>query len=282
MGCKALSVEDEVFLLTLYRLEPSTSLACYVKVLFEKKGTKVSPATLSRWFNMRFPFKGKKVKTCNVPLDKFKPANILRWKEYILEIKDFAPHRLKFGDEKHIKGGDLYGTVRVDPLTGETPSNKTDGDFRNTYTVIGLCGIDCRVQPVEYTINKYTNDSVAFNDFIDKALVKGFLVPGDVLILDNAAIHVKGESTNLFDFLWDNFEILLICLPTRAPELNPIELLWNALNGRLPYHEYLNGKPNKDAVAIAAGEILDAVTHAEVAKYYRHCGYVPKEAQFGM
>jgi hypothetical protein len=72
-----------------------------------------------------------------------------------------------------------------------TLSHKTDGDFRITYTVIGICGIDCRVQPVEYTINKYTNDSTAFNDFIDKALVKGFLVPGDVLILDNAAIHVK-------------------------------------------------------------------------------------------
>jgi transposase len=281
MGCKALSVEDEVFLLTLYRLEPSTSLACYVKVLFEKKGTKVSPATLSRWFNMRFPFKGKKVKTCNVPLDKFKPANILRWKEYILEIKDFAPHRLKFGDEKHIKGGDLYGTVRVDPLTGETPSNKTDGDFRNTYTVIGLCGIDCRVQPVEYTINKHCNDSTAFNEFIDNAIIKGFLLPGDVLILDNAAIHVKGESTNLFDFLWDNFEILLICLPTRAPELNPIELLWNTLNGRLPYHQFLGGgRPSKDAVAIAAGEILDAVSHNEIAKYFQHCGYIPQDAQF--
>jgi hypothetical protein len=66
MGSKSLSLEDEIFLLTLYRLQPSTSLARYVKVLFEEKGTKVSPATLSRWFNTRFPFKGKKVKTCNV------------------------------------------------------------------------------------------------------------------------------------------------------------------------------------------------------------------------
>jgi hypothetical protein len=125
MGSKSLSLEDEIFLLTLYRLQPATSLNAYVKALFQKKGTKVSRATLSRWLLTRFPFKGKKVKTCNVPLDKFKPENILRWKEYILEIEAFEPHRLKFGDEKHIKGADLYGTVRVDPLTGETPSNKT-------------------------------------------------------------------------------------------------------------------------------------------------------------
>jgi hypothetical protein len=69
MGSKSLSLEDELFLLTLYRLAPSTSLAGYVKVLYEKKGTKVSPATLSRWFNTRFPFKGKKVKTNKAPLE---------------------------------------------------------------------------------------------------------------------------------------------------------------------------------------------------------------------
>jgi transposase len=150
--------------------------------------------------------------------------------------------------------------------------------------VIGICGIDYRVLPVEcqYVINKHCNDSTSFCEFIDKALVKGFLLPGDVLILDNAAIHNKGESSNLFEFLWDNFQVLLISFPTRAPELNPIELLWNALNGRLPYHEYLDGKPNKDAVATAASEILDAVTHCEVAKYYQHCEYIPKEEQFGM
>jgi transposase len=283
MGSKSLSTEDEIFLLTLYRLEPSTSLNRYVQALFQKKGTKVSRSTISRWFNTRFPFKGKKVKTCNVPLDKFKRSNILRWKEYILEIEEFAPHRLKFGDEKHIKGADLYGKVRIDPITGERPSHKTDGDFRNTYTIIGMCGIDCRVQPVEYVINKHCNDSTAFCEFIDKAIIKGFLLEGDVLVLDNAAIHNKADSTNLFEFLWDNFGILLISLPTRAPELNPIELLWNTLNGRLPYHQYLGGggRPSKDAVAIAAGEILDAVTHKEIAKYYQHCGYIPKDAQFG-
>jgi hypothetical protein len=46
----------------------------------------------------------------------------------------------------------------------------------------------------------------------------------------------------------------------------------------LPYHQYRDGRPNKDAVVIAASEILDAVTHCEVAKYYQHCGYLPKDA----
>jgi hypothetical protein len=49
MGSKSLSLEDELFLLSLYRLQPSTSLNAYVKALFDMKGTKVSRATLSRW-----------------------------------------------------------------------------------------------------------------------------------------------------------------------------------------------------------------------------------------
>jgi hypothetical protein len=48
MGSKSLSLEDGLFLLTLYRLQPSTSLKAFVKVLYEEKGTKVSPSTLSR------------------------------------------------------------------------------------------------------------------------------------------------------------------------------------------------------------------------------------------
>lgn len=59
MGSKALSKEDEAFLISLQQQEPSTSLNGYKKLLFEQRGTNVSRSTLSRWFMVR---KGKKVK----------------------------------------------------------------------------------------------------------------------------------------------------------------------------------------------------------------------------
>jgi hypothetical protein len=136
-----------------------------------------------------------------------------------------------------------------------------------------------QVSAREYVINKYTHDSTAFCKFVDRAIAKKFLLPGDILVLDNAAIHTSGASTNLFEFLC-SYNILLIALPMRAPELNPIELLWNTLTQCLPYHEFSSSGPNKDGVAIAASGIMDAMSHAEVAKYYQHCGYIPKDTQF--
>jgi hypothetical protein len=67
--------------------------------------------------------------------------------------------------------------------------------------VVAICSVDCRSQPVEYAINTYTNDSTAFCEFVDRAIVKKFLLPGDILVFDNAAIHTSGASTNLFEFL---------------------------------------------------------------------------------
>jgi hypothetical protein len=50
-------------------------------------------------------------------------------------------------------------------------------------------------------------------------------VRGDVLVMDNVAIHHYHESSVLEDVLWNEFEIAIIFLSTQARELNPIKLL---------------------------------------------------------
>jgi transposase len=74
---------------------------------------------------------------------------------------------------------------------------------------------------------------VAFMAFVRWLIVLGWLQEGDVICLDNARIHTGGEAVVLEGLLW-NYErdgrrlrILTVFLPTRAPELNPIELVFH-------------------------------------------------------
>jgi len=187
-----------------------------------QRGTIVSESTISRWFLTHFPFKGSFRKPNLVLIDKFKPNNVLRAKDYIDFVKNIDAFRLKFGDEKHLKGSELFCTKgRRNPLTGEIPSVSTSSEFRNTYSIIGFCGIDPRTLPMSYVINEMSNDSNDFSFAVEDAIATGFLQRWDVLVLDNASMHIAGENDVLQDWLWNALSpwdgqplrILLVLLP---------------------------------------------------------------------
>ena len=280
IGAKTLDAEDEQVLLGVYYDNPKSLLLMYQAALFQQNGTLVSKATLSGWFKTRFPHSMTFRKTNKVPIDKFKPENALRIHEYLLTICLFIdqPHRLKFGDEKPLKGADLFNRkARKDPFTGLVPATIVDSDFRNTYNIIGFCGIDIRCPAVDFYIvgEDETTTAATFMAAIESTVAKGFLVAGDILILDNAAIHLYRESQGLFNFLWSR-GILLITLPTRVPELNPIELNWNTLIQRLRAL-CITVTGGRHSIVEFTSYILSTMTHHEVSKYYAHCGYLAKE-----
>ena len=84
-------------------------------------------------------------------------------------------------------------------------------------------------------------------------------------MLDNAAIHDGKEKTVLGEWLWTNFEIYVLFLPPRSPELNPIELVWGILVQRLrvvPLDELR--KIGAHSSAIKSKHILAEITHRDV------------------
>jgi transposase len=124
-----------------------------------------------------------------------------------------------------------------------------------------------------------TNDAANFSDQIVMAIHLCWLLPGDVLVLDNAAIHNGGDNSDLENWLWQNFRIYLIYLPARTPEWNPIELVWNILVQRLNVFCLSAAKQigGKHSLVVATMIVLNAITHKEVRGCYRTCGYgVPK------
>ena len=276
VGVHVLDDVDDVVLFMLYQQEPGRSKASYVAWLERYTGTRVSEATISRWFNHAFPIKGSLVKANVVPRDKFRPANLLKAREYLTTISFFHPERLKFGDEKLLKGAEVYcRQTRRNVVTGEVPANLVNSDFRNTYVIIGFCGVDPAVTPLRYNITDTSNNSVSFGRAVESAVASGFLKGGDVLVLDNAPMHQGGENTDLDEYLWTNHRIWLLTLPTRTPEWNPIKQAWKVLVRRLKKvpMAVLRGI-NNHAPAHAAADVLSKITHDEVRSMYRRCGLI--------
>ena len=274
-GSKTLDDLDEFALHLLHLQAPCCSLSGYCHELESVTGTVVSDSTISRWFAKGFPIAGNLRKPNLIPKDKFKPENLARAKECISIVLKICPCRLKFGDEKLLKGTEIFcRSVRRDVLTGEVPNTLAESDFRNTHTIIGFCSIDRRAGAFSHVIHDGTNDADAFFDALLAAIHSGFLSHGDFLVLDNAAIHFQGENDGLEDWLWSRCGIWVLSLPTRSPELNPIELLWRSLSiclKQCPLH-LLNSC--KNAVAHAAHEHMSNIQHKAAEAVYHIADYL--------
>jgi hypothetical protein len=106
---------------------------------------------------------------------------------------------------------------------------------------------------------------------IEAAIAMRFLRAGDVLVLDNAANHTGKGNTVLEDWLWEDHSVLVLFLPARAPEWNPIELMWNCLTQRMKYLD-LSVFTGSHRVVAAAATILDSITHEENYQFYEKSG----------
>lgn len=89
--------------------------------------------------------------------------------------------------------------------------------------------------------------------------------------MDNAAIHFKGGNVGLVEWLWENHHVAVIPLPTRSPELNPMELVWRSLTMKI---RSIRVSANNHATAIAATNILNNMSHKSTEETYRQCGYI--------
>lgn len=68
-----------------------------------------------------------------------------------------------------------------------------------------------------------------------------------------------------------NHGIAIIPLPTRSPELNPMERVWRSLTMKIRSIRVNSGS---HSTAKAAHQILIDMTHRSVEATYRECGYI--------
>jgi transposase len=277
-----LSTVHEMFLLSLRTLDPSRPLYSYVNKLNTHFGKLVSYQSVSDWFDKRWDHQGNLLRANLVPLDKWKTINKIRYYEFVQKLRIYSDHsKFNFIDEKHIYNKDMYPTkVRRDPLDGKLPGIHVSGNFREAYNIMAIISPNPdKPHPIDYTIGEENGTSEAFVGFMTYLIAKRFLRHNEFVVMDNAAIHYQRNATVIEDMLWETIvdgrplHILVIQLPTRSPELNPIELVFHILARRIRSFRYRTARPCNKAVLHRAAQVMDDMTYALILRCCAHCGY---------
>jgi transposase len=276
---------EELFLLALRAEKPARPNRDYIANLATYYGTIVSSTFISEWFKTRFDHKGSFRKPNLVPLDKFRRENVIRFVEYKLKCQLLFDHsKFCFIDEKHLVNSDsVPKKLRSCPISGRMEFIPVSGDFRETYNLIAcISGDPLKAKPIVYTMGKDNGTAAAFVSFCQMMVVSGWLRHDDIIVMDNAAIHTGGESEELERFFWETviegrpLHVLVIYLPTRSPELNPIELVFHIFARRvISYrlrHDCPGGPVDRDIIRFGS-DVLNDITYATILKCYQHCGY---------
>jgi transposase len=107
-------------------------------------------------------------------------------------------------------------------------------------------------------------DKASFRAYVEQVLVPT-LRPGDVVVLDNLAVHKQPEVRAAIEAVGAHLRFL----PPYSPDFNPIEQAFAKLKAFLRAARPRSYDQVTKLMAIA----LERFTPIECANYIRHCGY---------
>jgi transposase len=103
----------------------------------------------------------------------------------------------------------------------------------------------------------------AFAAYVEQSLLPT-LVPGQIVILDNLAVHKSPRARALIEGAGCEVPVL----PSYSPDFNPIELAFAKIK------QTLRGAAERtfSGLVAATGPALEAVTPADARGFFTHCG----------
>lgn len=145
---------------------------------------------------------------------------------------------------------------RGERLIGRVPH----GHWKTTTLIaaLGVSGMRCATV-VDGAVN-----AEVFEAFVAQVLVPE-LRRGDVVVMDNLSSHKSSRTRALIEGAGAE----LAFLPPYSPDLNPIEMTFAKIKQLLRSL----GARTVDALWRVMQSVLDAVTPADAANCFRHCGY---------
>jgi transposase len=178
-------------------------------------------------------------------------------------MTDPAPSRLVFIDE-------AGSTISMTRRYGRAPRGQRAEDTipRNRGTVTSMVGALTVDGLVAMACFEGGTDGDRFMAFLEQVLGPE-LVPGDLVIMDNAGAH---KDARIRPFL-ESLGAKPVYLPPYSPELNPIELAWSKLKTWLRTAK----ARTTQALDAAIAKGMHLITPEDAEAWIRHCGYCGQE-----
>jgi transposase len=104
----------------------------------------------------------------------------------------------------------------------------------------------------------------AFEAFVEQSLLPT-LIPGQIVILDNLAVHKSPRARSLIEAAGCELRFL----PSYSPDFNPIELAFS----KLKQHFRAKAARTFAGLVAATGPALDTITAADARGFFAHGGY---------
>lgn len=169
------------------------------------------------------------------------------------------PHRLVFVDETAV-------TTKMVRLRGRCRRGErlhAAAPFGHWKTQTFIAGLRCHGLTAPWIVDK-AMDRAAFDTWVATELAPT-LGKGDVVILDNLAVHKSAKSAEVLKQKGAWF----LFLPAYSPDLNPIEMAFSKLKA----HLRKAGARTFDALWKAIGRICDLFSPQECWNYLTAAGY---------
>jgi transposase len=181
------------------------------------------------------------------------------WREEVMGKVD--PDRLVFLDESGLDTRLTRAYARAP--RGKRAVGRVPGGHWRRLTILGAIARGGLVAVM--TVAAATSTAV-FLAFVEGVLAPALRARPEVLVaMDNLAPHKAAAARAAFD----RAGLTHRYLPAYSPDMNPIELAWSKLKGRLR----TVAPRTIEALNDALPDALDAITPDDARAWFRHCGY---------